>query len=183
MCRAPLAVPVLVLIVGSVPATAETPRGAADTAAVARSASVRTADRRLRTLIDRGARTSPTFRALLARLDRSDVVVYVQCEAPVRPGLAGRLTFVSAAGGYRYVLVRVVAAGSTAQQIAILAHELRHAVEIADAPQVVDVDSLAHEYRRIGHLTRAQDHVVAFDSDAAVEAGYQVLAELLRQGE
>jgi hypothetical protein len=86
---------------------------------------------------------------------------------------------VSAAGGFRYVHVRVARLLSPDQQIALIGHELRHAVEIADAPDIVDEASLARAYQRIGFLNPGLAAGTTFDSEAAVEAGYQVLRELL----
>ena len=140
---------------------------------------LRTTDDRLRRLLELGTRTSPTFRALVRRLLDSNVVVYLWCDRADTAPSDGRLTFVSAAGGYRYVVVRLVRLHSHERQIAIMAHELRHAVEIADAPHVVDQGSLEREYRRIGYMssTPAADRLT-FDTRAAVDAGVQVLNEL-----
>jgi hypothetical protein len=88
------------------------------------------------------------------------------------------LTFVSAVGGYRYVHVRVARMASADVQIALIGHELRHAVEIADAPDVVDSSSLAREYQRIGFVSPSGTTGLSFDSDAAVQTGYRVLREL-----
>ena len=141
---------------------------------------IRTTDARLRRLLDEGVRTSLTFRALVARLQSSDVVVYVRCDGDSTLSMDGRLTFVSTARGYRYVLVRLAPLRSRARQIAIMAHELQHAVEIADEPRIVDGPSLAREYRRIGYVNRGTPLPgIAFDSKAAVETGNQVLRELL----
>jgi len=140
---------------------------------------IRTTDARLRRLLEEGLRTSPTFRTLVARLQASDVVVYLRCDGDFTSSTDGRLTFVSTAGGYRYVVVRM-ARLPRERQIAIMAHELRHAVEIADAPEVVDGHSLAREYKRIGYVNRRTELPgIAFDSQAAVQAGIQVLRELL----
>jgi hypothetical protein len=141
--------------------------------------SVRTSDHRLRRLIADGMRSSETIRALVERLERSDVVAYLECDHAGLANVAGRLTFVSAAGGHRYVVIRLRPIGSRTQRLAILAHELRHAVEIADAPGVVDDASLVVEYERIGHLNRwSAVPGIAFDSEAAIRAGQEVLQEL-----
>jgi len=148
--------------------------------ALASQSHIRTTDERLGALLAYGRRRSPTLRALVERLERSDVVVYLLCDGVTGSRVAGRLTFLSAAGGVRYLVVRLARLPSPAQQIGILAHELRHAVEIADAPSVVDGPSLAREYLRIGHV---KDHAatpgLAFDTDAAVLAGHQVLGEIV----
>lgn len=140
---------------------------------------IRSTDRRLRTLLERGVRTSPTLRALVARLHASDVVVYLQCDGPSAPD--GRLTFLSSAGGLRYVVVRM-ARFPRAQQIAMMAHELQHAAEIADIPAIVDGASLAREYRRIGYVSPwKMQPGISFDTDAAVRTGEQVLREIIEE--
>ena len=138
---------------------------------------IRTTDRRLLRLLRDGVRGSDTFRRLVDRLRASDVVVYLECGGGDRWS-GGRLTFMSAAGGYRYVHVRVARLASADVQIALIGHELRHAVEIADAPGVVDASSLAREYERIGYVNPRVSPGVSFDSDAAVEAGHRVLRDL-----
>jgi hypothetical protein len=144
---------------------------------------IRTTDDRLRRLLDQGRRTSPTFRALVQRLLDSDVVVYLWCDATRERVTDGRLTLVSAAGGLRYVVVRLVPLTSPERQIAIMAHELRHAVEIADAPDVVDDASLHRAYRRIGFVSREPyARNLSYDSDAAIAAGVMVLRELTENG-
>jgi len=139
---------------------------------------LRTTDDRLRRLLELGTRTSPTFRALVQRLLESDVVVYLWCDRADTAPSDGRLTFVSAVGGYRYVVVRLVRLHSRERQIALMAHELRHAIEIADAPHVVDEQSLEREYRRIGYVSGAHTGRLTFDTRAAVNAGVQVINEL-----
>lgn len=140
---------------------------------------IRSTDRRLRSLLEEGVRTSPTLRALVARLHASDVVVYLQCEGPSAPD--GRLTFVSAVGGQRYVVVRM-ARFPKSQQIAMMAHELQHAVEIAEHPAIVDQMSLVREYKRIGYSTQTGGQAgMSFDTMAAVRAGQQVLKEMMQE--
>ena len=142
--------------------------------------SIRSTDRRLRMLLEDGLRVSPTLRALVTRLSASDVVVYLRCDGPIERS-GGRLTFVSSAGGFRYVVVRM-ARLERARQIAIIAHELQHAVEIADTPAIVDGESLIREYHRIGYVnTRSPLPGIAFDTQAAVRAGEQVLRELMQE--
>ena len=140
---------------------------------------IRTTDDRLRRLLDVGMRSSATFRTLVHRLLQSDVVVYLWCNGPKTSAVDGRLTFLSTAGGLRYVVVQMARIQPRERQIAIMAHELQHAVEIANAPAVVDAPSLAREYRRIGYVSGDALSVhVTFDTDAAVTAGVAVLREL-----
>ncbi len=139
---------------------------------------IRTIESRLRALVERGLRESPTFRALAARLEQSDVIVYVIADVCPPPGIAGRLTFLSATGGVRYVAVRLRRLGSPLLEVAVLAHELQHAVEIADHASIVDQQALAREYLRIGHVNTSMPPGTAFDTRAAVAVGYDVYREL-----
>jgi hypothetical protein len=140
-------------------------------------AHIRSTDRHLRALIDDALATSASIRALAERIAASDVVVYVECETdPVVPG-PGRLNFMSAAGGRRYVLVRLKPMRRDAA-IAMLAHELQHAAEIAEAPSIVDEASLAREYARMGYRSHSSHGGLAFDTKAAVQTGRRVMEEL-----
>jgi hypothetical protein len=97
--------------------------------------------------------------------------------------LFGRLTLLGAGGERRYVKVRIACMLTVAQQIAALGHELRHAVEIADAPSVVDNASLAAEYRRVGFASSVTRRGDGFESRAAIDAARQVWAELAHTAE
>ena len=59
---------------------------------------VRTNDSRMRAVIADGVAGSAFFRDLVAQLDASDVIVYVENDCQMPPPLAGRLTFMSSAG-------------------------------------------------------------------------------------
>jgi hypothetical protein len=159
------------------------PAAARETTLADRQARVRTTDRQLRGLLEEGMRESATLRALVDRLNTSDVVVYLQCDRAPPAGIDGRLTFVSNVGGFRYVVVRVGWRLGRDRQIAIVAHELQHAVEIAETPSIVDAASLAREYHRIGFVkSHAYADGVAFDTRAAMQAGAQVMRELTAAG-
>jgi hypothetical protein len=140
---------------------------------------VRTIEPPLRALIDDAIRSSATVRALVERITASDVVVFVECERNPAVSAAGRLNFIVTAGGQRYVVIRLKPKGR-AVAIAMLAHELQHAAEIADAPAIVDEESLAREYARIGYRSHTT-HGIAFDTRAAVDVGRRVIAELIAE--
>lgn len=135
---------------------------------------VRATGRTIPGLLRTGFTESRTFAALLARLERSDVLVYVE-DVPRLPGaLDGRLVMLPPAHGVRYLRIQVALRGSPLDTIAIIAHELRHAIEVADASTVVDTDGLVALYRRIG-----VDHGNnLFDTLEAQETGKRVLKEL-----
>ena len=130
---------------------------------------VRTMDKRLRNVIDEGLARSALFRGLITRLDGSDVIVYIEPECPMSSRLFGRLRLLGVGGDRRYVNVRISCMLTVTEQIAALGHELRHAVEIADAPSVVDNASLAALYRRIGFSVSLEGN--RFESAGAIAAG------------
>lgn len=126
-------------------------------------------------LLAQGVRRSRTFAQLVARLERSDVIVQILPSSTLKPSVAGRLLLVPGRKVQRFVRIEIRMEGTTADLVSVLAHELRHAVEIADAPDVQDSDSLERLYRRIGHGGPSVD---GFDTDAAIRAGRQVRAEI-----
>jgi hypothetical protein len=144
--------------------------------------SVRTTDSRLGELLKTGIEHSSTFRRLVTRLEESTVVAYVECAAPIefvqRTVPAGRLVFVAYVEGVRYLAVRLDCRSADVRQLAALAHELQHAVEVADAPDVRDRLSLARLYRSIGFTARYTGSSEAFETSAAQAAGDATSHEL-----
>lgn len=135
---------------------------------------IRTTDHSVRQLMRRGFRESHTFARLVTRLQRSDVIVYIQ-DVPMLPGaLEGRMMMLPKVHSHRYVRIQVSLRGTPEDAIAVLGHELQHAVEIADAVEVQNTDALVRLYRRIG--LRTGPHV--YDTVAAQEAGRSVRREL-----
>ena len=96
------------------------------------------------------AAASATFRSLLARLVVSDVIVYIGTVDRIVGGLAGQLYFVTATPSVRYVRIELARGGNQREMVALVAHELQHAVEIAAAPRVRDRQSLALLYLGMG---------------------------------
>jgi hypothetical protein len=138
---------------------------------------IRTTVPDLRALMREGEQRSETFRSLVTRLEDSDVVVYVEYHQHSPADVRGFLTFISSAGGRRYLRVRIEWLLAREHQLAILGHELQHAVEIAEAPDVIDEVSLLRFYSRVGTRWEAGARR-CFDTRAAVDTGRQVLKEL-----
>ena len=108
---------------------------------------VRATNPRAQEWIRTGATASRTFRSLLNRLGDSDVIVYLEIVDRIAGGAAGQMYFVAATGGMRYLRIEVVADPDAARMLALVGHELQHAVEVADAPHVRDSQSLGMLYR------------------------------------
>jgi hypothetical protein len=141
---------------------------------------IRITDYRLRTILETAAASSPTLHALVTRLQASDVVAFVDYDMSQHSRLAGHLSFVSSAAGTRYVRIRVAYLGVAAMQAAVVGHELRHAVEVADNSSIVDVNSLERLFGRIGFENRAGGSIGArtFETRAAQDAGDHIMREL-----
>jgi hypothetical protein len=78
-------------------------------------------------VIAQGTKRSATFRMLVDTISKSDLIVYIETTKKLPAGLDGRLMFLTAAGGVRYLHVQVMSGLSVEQLIAITAHELRRA--------------------------------------------------------
>ena len=110
---------------------------------------VRSTDTRALAWIQAGAEGSSTFRDLLNRLSTSDLIVYVQVVDRLN-GAYGHTYFVKATETVRYIRIEVVPDGNFHEMVALVGHELQHAVEIAGAPRVRDRQTLAHFYLGMG---------------------------------
>jgi hypothetical protein len=93
-----------------------------------------------------------------------------------RRGIAGFVTFLASNAGWRYIQIKIARSLPRGVQVAILGHELQHAVEIADAAEVVSEASLAAFYGRIGSEHRAGGCRL-FDTRAAIDVQQQVFRE------
>jgi hypothetical protein len=140
---------------------------------------VRSGSPELIALVDQASRRSPRVRDLIDELEQSDVVVYLRFRSFDTTSLDGRLTFLSKAGGRRYVVVELACGRIRLAQIATLGHELQHAVEIARAPSVVDAKTMASHYARIGTRMDSSEHGQTFETQDARDTGTCVRREML----
>ena len=139
---------------------------------------VRSTNPRTQAWIQAGAEGSPTFRELLNRLSDSDLIVYVETVDRLT-GVYGQTYFVMAAASVRYVRIEVVPVGNLTEMIALIGHELQHAVEIAGAPSVRDRQSLARFYLRMAENSNAGGR---YDSAEARLMEDRVKRELIYTG-
>lgn len=130
----------------------------------------------VRHAIAAGYRRSPTFRHLVDVLEASNVIVYAERRIVRRHG-GGAISFVTESDAFRYLRITLDAELSPELLVALLGHELQHAVEVAEAPWVVDQASYFALYRAIGRASCAGPRW-CFDTPAALAAGHDVLEEL-----
>ncbi len=124
--------------------------------------------------ISTGTERSATFRALVDRIERSDLIVYVTCAKFSSTTLRGRTWLAAARPGARYVRVDIRCYGLSVVFPSILAHELQHVVEIAAEPLVVDDRSFARLYSTIGF----RECDTEFETSEAQRVGERVQLEL-----
>lgn len=136
---------------------------------------IRAVDPWIDELLAAGYAASPTFRELMNRLQRSDVIVHIE-PGMVRTRAAGMLRFVISASGVRYLRITIAMPSASPAAIALLGHELQHAAEVADDGAVLDGASFDALYRRIGDGCRKSPG--RYDTRAAREAGRRILSEL-----
>lgn len=142
---------------------------------------VRATTAALRALIGDTAEKSPAFRAMLDRLEASTVIVYVRMAPLPALTLDGRTAFLKVdtpSPHGRLLVVELSCSRPVLAQTATLAHELRHAIEIADAPWVVDAGTLERYYAQIGFRLDPSGRPVRFETVAAREAAARVRREL-----
>lgn len=133
---------------------------------------------RLTDAVLEGAARSATFRALVDRLGAGDVIVYLAIEPMIKPHLSGALTWMTSAGGFRYVRASISPEQNLDQMIATVGHELQHAAEVADDASVTSEATLVAMYRRIGQQNSTLPSN-RWETIAAQQAGTQVRRELV----
>jgi hypothetical protein len=121
---------------------------------------------------------SATFRALVNRIEASNVFVYVALSPVMKANLAGKLTWMTKAGEFRYLRATISTEQTPAQMIATLGHELQHAVEVIEDTDVHDQRSLQALYQRIGRPSYS-GLAAAWETDAAQEAGHKIRREVV----
>ena len=144
------------------------------------STHVKAADPTHRALVNQGFERSTTFRRLIADIDASSWLVFVQTgRCPEKLNVACLLHFVGTFDGKRYL--RVIAHHEHRHPdnvISVLAHELQHAREVVQAAAVKDADDLRDVFKRIGRVAVQGPGVVTYETEQAVQVEEAVWREL-----
>jgi hypothetical protein len=136
---------------------------------------VRSIDPRVVELLETGMQRSPTFAGLVTSVSATDVIVYIERVRELPRTMAGRLLLLPIAGNQRYLRIQVLRNLPPPDLIALIGHELRHALEIAQEPTVRDTPAMISLFQRIGQSS-TETHT--FDTLAAQNAGRRVRREL-----
>lgn len=141
-------------------------------------AHVRPQDDRLIEVLRDGAARSATFKSLVDRIEKSNVIVYVTINPLMKSDLSGMLTWMTRAGDFRYVRASISMDLRDDQMIATVAHELQHAFEVIEDESVNDENTLVALYKRIGHQSSSAAPS-RWETAAAQRTGFQVRRELV----
>lgn len=153
---------VMVLVVASV-ASAQT----------SASPHVRPQSARADELVQDAVRRSATVAGLIAMIEASDVLVFV--DVVYDPSeLVGRTVVIGANAQVRLLHVALSGRLPADRMIEILGHELEHVVEIARTPEIRDMLTFARAYERLGWQFEAGH----FETAAARQTELQVRSDL-----
>jgi hypothetical protein len=134
---------------------------------------VRAQSSEIRALIESTLAHSPTTRALVARLAATDAIVYVEVTASPQVPTA-RTKLVTAVARARFMRISINMTMTVRERAGLLAHELQHALEIAEHAEVRNDADVRRLYRRIGHAAGGD----SFETDAARAVEWVVRSEL-----
>lgn len=128
------------------------------------------------TLLAEAVTRSAIVDALIQHLDSTDTIVYVEIVA--RPELPlARTKLVAGSAVARFLRVSINSRVPWWDRVALLAHELQHAVEIADAPDVRNDEGVRKLYTKIGFSGGES----RYETAAARETEWRVRAEVARR--
>lgn len=145
------------------------------------SSHLRVMDPPVAALIADGIAESATFAGIVSRLESAPLLVFVRCRTrDQQAASAAGLEFLANTPTYRYVRVFVRCDLPAVVQAPLLAHEFQHALEVAEAPEIVDASTLRLHYQRIGYRSNADDRAPSFDTSAAIDVQRRVAIELGR---
>jgi hypothetical protein len=141
---------------------------------------VRSSDSAILAALHEGVQRSSTFAQLVEAINQSDGIVYIEFGYCAFGRLNGcLLPFIAPAQHLRYLRVAVTpdrAQRNHDQLLALIAHEMRHALEVLEHPDVTDLAAIDAMYRTIG--TPLPGRHGGFETSAARAVGDAVLNEL-----
>src|SRR4051794_3844358 len=126
-------------------------------------------------LLELTAAGSPTVRALLSRLAETDVIVYIEITSSPQVTVA-RTKLVTATPTARFLRIGISSTLRASEMPPLIAHELQHALEIAEQADVKDDAGVRRLYARIGH----EHGIDNFETDAARAAERRAREEMAR---
>jgi len=125
-------------------------------------------------LIEEASRASATFRQLVAAIDCTNGLVYVEA-GTCRHGVHACLTLsVKVAGPHRILRILLDLHRELSELIGSLGHELQHALEVLSDARLTTTQAAYLFYAQIAPTATGR-----FETDAAIRTGIQVEREVL----
>jgi len=143
---------------------------------------VRSTERFMIALIREGYDRSRAFHHLVDVLQQSNVIVFVQPASCAGGRIRSCLVSVTGSQRERHIRINVDTHTSHEWLIATVAHELQHAVEIAEHPEVFDASATLKLYRQIAFGRCREGLSEECETTRALATERQVLEELYRHG-
>ena len=141
---------------------------------------LQTSDGQIASAIEACYRLSPACQRLIDEIEASSTIVYIR-PGQCRIGRRGScLMFSAAESGVRYLQIVLDKDLDGECLVAAAAHELQHALEVARAPQVVDLKSLRLLYTRIGFSTHESGMREDWETEEAQRIALVVSKEVRR---
>jgi hypothetical protein len=112
-----------------------------------------------------GVERSALVRELVARVQSSDLIVHIETRTAMPFGAAGTTRLAAATTSHRYVRIVLFRDPLPVNRVAILAHELQHAREIAEST-ARDTAGMRRLFTAIGRA--APGEATVFETDAAL---------------
>jgi hypothetical protein len=135
---------------------------------------VRCLDEQARLLVQEAVAVSATVAGQVTALQSTDLIVGIETN-PARTKLRGEARLMGATPSVRHVRIRITIPAARRDLIAVLGHELQHALEFAAAPEVRDAATMRAYLLRIGYERVDGGY---YETKAAQEAGRRVAAEV-----
>jgi len=124
---------------------------------------------------------SAAFRAIVDSIDETDTFVVIEDGACPGHEVRSCLHLLPATStAYRAVRIHVGGRQRQLEIVAELAHELRHAVEIAAHPEVTDAEHLRAMYRAIGYQSCSTYQTECWETREA-QAAERLVSEQIRR--
>jgi len=133
-------------------------------------------------LVHEGYERSHTFREIVDGLQRSNVIVMVLPGLCAHGRIRSCVVAVDGSDRDRHIRIKIDPQHTIRDGlIAAIAHELQHAVEIAEHAEVTNAGATLALYRRIAYGRCGQGLSEECETTRALEAEKEVLQELLRR--
>jgi hypothetical protein len=113
-------------------------------------------------IVDDAARSSPTIRSMIAEIERTDVIVYVDVNTL---SFGGWTELVGVSTSARLLRVTINVSLDPSRRAEVIAHELQHVLEIARATDVRDEDGVKRLFDRIGW----REGRLRYETEAAID--------------